>query len=146
MIERCLAVREFPLPHTAEETANLVKQVLGEFEVPQERCLYAVTDNCSVMEACVRELFPLGPTKRFHCVAHWLQLVINDSLSESGIIQPIARVRGYVKKVLRKDKWWQQLQKLQTEVKEYEGREPLKLFLDGGVRWGALFLMLERVG
>jgi len=144
LMERCLAVREFPVPHTAEETARLVKVVLQEFAVPEERCKFAVTDNCSVMEACVTKHFPIGRTKRFHCVAHWLQLCISDALKRSGALDAVGRVREYVKKVLRRDKWWQRLAALQLQ--EYKTRkQPLKLFLDGGVRWSALFLMCERI-
>jgi hypothetical protein len=56
----------------------------------------------------------------------------------------VERVRAYVRKVLRRDKWWQQL--VMHQLAEYKRREPLKLFVDGGVRWSALFLMCERVG
>ena len=135
-------MRSFPLPHTAENTSVVVKDVLLQFGVPVGHCVFAVTDNCSVMEKCVRDFFG-GSTLRFHCVAHWLQLVIHDALKASGVNEPVAHVRGYVKKVVRRDKWWQALAKHQAE--QYPGRDPLKLFLDGGVRWSALYLMAERV-
>lgn len=141
--ERCLAVREFPVPHTAEETATLVKRILREFDVPEERCPFAVTDNCSVMEKCVRDFFPQANTMRFHCVAHWLQLVIHGALQKSNTMDGIHRVRNYVKKVVRRDKWWQRL--AGHQVAEYPKRPVLKLFLDGGVRWSATYLMCQRV-
>ena len=145
--ERCLAVRTFPVPHTAENTATLVKEVLKEYDVKEERCIFSVTDNCSVMEACVRDHLKAGSTLRFSCVAHWLQLVISDALKESGAIEAVERVRLYVK-VPRRDKRWQQLAEFQKACFEKAGtpnKAPLKLFLDGGVRWSALFLMLDRV-
>lgn len=143
LVESCLAVRAFPVPHTAEASAAVVKQVGAYFGVPEERVFFAVTDNATVMEAAVRDHLKLGSTKRFHCIAHWLQLLVQDALKTSGASDAILRVRLYVKKVLRRSKWAARLAQLQKE--EYPKKAPRKLFLDGGVRWSATYLMCERV-
>jgi hypothetical protein len=142
LVERCLAVRAFPVPHTAAATAVCVKGVLGDFAVPEERCFFAVTDSASVMEAAVRDHMTVGRTRRFRCMAHWVQLIVLDALKATGAIDAVKTVRLYIKKVLRRGKWWEELAKHQKA--EYPDRVPLKLFLDGGIRWSALFLMCER--
>lgn len=143
LVERCLAVRAFPVPHTAEATAAVVKVVGAEYGVLEERCFFSVTDNASVMDAAVRDHMRVGHTRRFHCIAHWLQLLVNDAVKASAVNESIKRVRLYIKKVLRRSTWARRLTELQEE--HYNGREARKLFLDGGVRWSALYLMCERV-
>jgi hypothetical protein len=143
LVERCLAVRAFPVPHTAEATAAVVQAVGAEHGVVEERCFFSVTDNASVMEAAVRNHMRVGHTRRFHCIAHWLQLLVSDAVKASAVNEAIKRVRLYVKKVLRRGTWARRLTELQQE--HYKDREPRKLFLDGGVRWSALYLMCERV-
>lgn len=76
--QRCLAVRFFPGRSTAAHTAALIKKVLVEYGIPQEACLFACTDNCSTMEATVRDYFPA--MTRIFCAPHWMQLVVLDAL------------------------------------------------------------------
>lgn len=133
VVERCLAVRAFPVPHTAAATALCVKGVLADFSVPEDRCFFAVTDSASVMAAAVRDHLQVGKTRRFRCMAHWVQLLVFDAVKKTGAVDSIKRLRLYIKKVLRRSKWSHRLAELQKE--QYPNREPLKVFLDGGVRW-----------
>lgn len=76
--QRCLAVRFFPGRSRAVDTATLIKTVLTEYGIPESACLFACTDNCSTMEATIRDHFK-GMTRIF-CAPHWMQLVVLDAL------------------------------------------------------------------
>jgi len=84
-----LAVRYFPGSHTAENTAKLIRGVLGEYDIPMDRCAYACTDNASTMECSVREHLSTydHTVHRIHCAAHWLQLGVLDALEGESPMQ-----------------------------------------------------------
>lgn len=77
-IQRHLAIRVFPGSHTAEATANMIRDIMGAYAIPENAFKYACTDNCSVMTAIFDHHFV--DTTRIFCAPHWMQLVIKDAL------------------------------------------------------------------
>lgn len=49
-----LAARHFPSPHTASQIADLVQEILAEWNIPQSKIHRVLTDNGSNMVAAFK--------------------------------------------------------------------------------------------
>ena len=141
--QKNLKVQYFPGSHTGEAVANLVKEIASSFGIPADKILYCCTDNASNMELCVEGHMTEAPTVRIYCACHWLQLVVNDALKESGVLQGVERLKDYIAYVGKSSLASQRLEQIQKE-KLRPNEEPKKLVKDVDTRWCSLYLMCNR--
>lgn len=137
-----LALRRFEPPHTAEATEELVRKLLGEWGL-DDVVDRAVTDNASTMVAAFERL----QWRRLPCVAHWLQLTINDCLFNESTASPallvfLRKCRAIVAHFSRSTHATDALLKIQ---KALNWAKQLKMVKDVETRWNSTYLMLARL-
>jgi hypothetical protein len=78
--------------HDAGGTAEMMRKVLGRWDLTDADVDMATTDNASVMIACIRDHFPNWT--RLACTPHTLQLPLTRQLQGSYTAVPVAREEG----------------------------------------------------
>ena len=140
--KRLIAFREFPAPHTAQAIAQLIIQVLNEFQLINK--IFSVGfDNASANTASIDDLIsacsPVIDGKYFHvrCIAHILNLCVQDAI----------------------DLWQKYVDPIRTAVKLIHNKAPIgrawkkychskqcrytNFRLDVSTRWNSTYDMLE---
>ncbi|KAE8224084.1 hypothetical protein CF326_g8093, partial [Tilletia indica] len=88
----------FPVPHTAENAANLISAVLRELDI-ETKLSSCVTDNTAsaynISTILGRRIAP-SPFLPGRCAAHLINLVVKHGLDDSGRDEIFAKCRAFV--------------------------------------------------
>lgn len=91
----CLAVQEFKERHKAQCIGNVLKEILLNWEIDQNKIVTVVTDNGSNVVSAVNEVF--GKHRHTSCFAHKINLVATHTVGHNNLKPIISKVRNIVK-------------------------------------------------
>lgn len=138
LISQVLSTDEIVGPHTAENIGNILNKVFGDWEI-NDKVVTVVSDNGSNIKCAINEFL-----KKHHhpCVAHTLNLCVNDSLKANEALMTILKkcrnlVTHFKHSVLATEKL--------KNVQEQMGFPVLKVKQDVPTRWNSTLIMLERL-
>jgi hypothetical protein len=124
IVDVLLEISYFPAPHTAEEIANKLKNIMQKWEI-EDRVVTITTDNGANIVAAVRKLEPI---KRLSCAAHTLQLAIGKGLK---LVESLA---ACAKQLINFFSTQKQVERLIKVQKDSGYEEPLHLVQDISTR------------
>jgi len=163
-LKRCkvlLGCMPWQTEHDAKGTNEMIEHCLRQWEILVSRISFAVTDNASVMVACIRDHQPNW--SRLYCVAHWLQLTIAPGLDGThktvmveGVATSVWKGKGpeatneLVRKVRSLTAFFRNSQSVKRAVAVFnadpEQDMDVKAFTRAGVtRWNGFLLQARRV-
>ena len=130
-----LQTRSLPVSHTGINIANVIKQAITEWGLPEHPPL--VSDNASNMIVAAKEV---GSNPHLPCYAHTLNLAVQKGLK----INSISRLLGSIKRVVAFfHRSTTDAAVLKDKLKLLGLRE-VKLIHDVATRWNSAVDMLER--
>ncbi|XP_040294327.1 E3 SUMO-protein ligase ZBED1-like [Bufo bufo] len=135
----CRSLDTFYMPeaHTAANLAVAIKNVLSQWEIPQDKVTAFTTDNGSNIVKALREM----SQKRIPCFGHCLHLAVMASLDDDRCQAVIRKCRLIVSSF--SSSW-----KLQLRLCEKQTEQNLpnrKIVGDCKTRWGSTYNMLSRI-
>lgn len=124
-------------PHTAEYIAQTIREIMALWDI-SKKVNAIITDNASNMAAAITSL----GVRHAGCFAHTLNLVVNNSLSNT---QGFEDIKGKVKDIVsffkHSVKGSDTLRQVQTQAQR---PTVLKLTQECPTRWNSCYYMLER--
>ncbi|XP_015794375.1 zinc finger BED domain-containing protein 1-like [Tetranychus urticae] len=138
-IKLCLAAKEFPHNHSAQNISTLIKDILDQFEIDIEIIFATVTDSAANMKLAMKDI----SANHIGCVAHKLNLVVTDSLEfDRDLVNLIVKIRTIVT-------YFKQSNKASLALIEEQKKDGvdqlLKLKQDVLTRWNSTYIMIERM-
>ncbi|XP_049328332.1 zinc finger BED domain-containing protein 4-like [Astyanax mexicanus] len=132
-----LGVQQFPQQHTAENMAQVTKNLMEEWAVAEKvTCL--VTDAAANMIACVRKL----QIRHTICIAHSLNLTVRKSCDQ---IETFTDIRHKTRQIVTYFRTSTTAKEKLTRVQLQMGGPVKKLINEVSTRWNSTYLMLERI-
>lgn len=120
-------------PHTAENLKSKLVTVTQEWGIKAENIVVVVSDNAKNITKAVKDAF--GRSKHFGCVAHSLNLVVDNVIDQNKNIDEVIQK---VKKIVSHFKH------SQNDNDSLKSHTDLKLIQSCETRWNSVFYMLER--
>ncbi len=111
------------------------KNILNEWEIPQDKISAVVTDGGPNIVGAVKKLF--GNEKHLYCFAHILNLIVMKSLDDDKNLKLTAAI-DQLKKIVT---WFHQSVVAADELKKLT---PLKLKQSVPTRWNSVLTMIDR--
>lgn len=130
-----LQTRELPLSHTGENIANVLKDAINEWGLPE--CSALVTDNAANMLVAAKSV---GFQHHLGCYAHTLNLAAQKGLTINSVSRLLGHIRRIVSYFHRSTTAAAALKECSTVV----GVRSVKLIQDVSTRWNSAVDMLER--
>ena len=132
----CVKADQIKGEFTAEIIENFITQSLYELNLTKEQVVSVTTDGAASFEKAGQSI-----SKHIHCVAHRLNLVVEDGLESSlQLVNLIEKIRNIVTLFKKISLMMDELQNLRSD----SGLSVLKLIQDVPTRWNSTFLMIER--
>ncbi|XP_049319320.1 E3 SUMO-protein ligase ZBED1-like [Astyanax mexicanus] len=132
-----LGVQHFPQQHTAENMAQVTKNLMEEWAIAEKvTCL--VTDAAANMIACVRKL----QIRHTICIAHSLNLTVRKSCDQ---IETFTDIRHKTRQIVTYFRTSTTAKEKLTRVQLQMGGPVKKLINEVSTRWNSTYLMLERI-
>ena len=132
-----LATKEFPDSHTADNIAEELEAILGEWKLPVDGLCAATTDNGSNIVLATEVLgWPRMP-----CFSHTLQLAVERAVSLPEVSKALARCRRLVSHFNHSSKSTYLLKQKQKDLHHSQH----SLIQDVATRWNSAFYMVQRV-
>ncbi|XP_022535823.2 zinc finger BED domain-containing protein 4-like [Astyanax mexicanus] len=132
-----LGVQQFPQQHTAENMAQVTKNLMEEWAIAKKvTCL--VTDAAANMIACVRKL----QIRYTICIAHSLNLTVRKSCDQ---IETFTDIRHKTRQIVTYFRTSTTAKEKLTRVQLQMGGPVKKLINEVSTRWNSTYLMLERI-
>ncbi|XP_060557870.1 E3 SUMO-protein ligase ZBED1-like [Ruditapes philippinarum] len=135
LISHVLQTRAMPCSHTAENVAQVIREAITEWKLPQNPPL--VTDNAANMLAAARLL---GSQPHLGCYAHTLNLAVQKGLALNSVSRLLGRIRRVVSYFHRSTT---AAAILRDKIKLL-GLRQVKLIQDVCTRWNSAVDMVER--
>ncbi|XP_015795478.1 zinc finger BED domain-containing protein 4-like isoform X1 [Tetranychus urticae] len=133
----CLAVKDMEVAHTTNNIVTNILEILCDFEIPTDKLTTIVTDGAANVTSATKQIV----NDPIWCVAHRLNLIVNNTISECNDASAlICQVRNIVKLFKQSNNFSDILRKIQSS----DGQTPLKLKQDVCTRWNSTYIMLER--
>ena len=132
----CLAAKELPVAHTAENIGENIEEILDEWNIDKDIIVAAVTDNARNMINAINGIGFL----HFPCMGHTLQLGILKAFDIGPVKAALARVSNIVSHFHRSSKATYSLKEKQHLL----GLKPHMLKSSCVTRWGSTYEMLAR--
>ena len=132
----CLATKELPVAHTAENIGEKIEEILDEWNIDKDMIVAAVTDNARNMINAINGMGFL----HFPCMGHTLQLGILKAFDIGPVKAALARVSNIVSHFHRSSKATYSLKEKQNLL----GLKPHMLKSSCVTRWGSTYEMLAR--
>ncbi|KAI1703072.1 zinc finger BED domain-containing protein 1 [Ditylenchus destructor] len=135
-----LCVREFPGSHTGERVGELVRAMLKEWAVPQEKCFLFLRDGGANM----RKAFNMDSASELEsadCAAHLLNLIVKEGLKHAPVQKLLEKCRKIVTH-------FKQSNLAKSAFKEIQVEEDLPeqvLLQDMPIRWNSAYFMCRRL-
>nr|CAI5842006.1 unnamed protein product [Callosobruchus analis]CAI5856383.1 unnamed protein product [Callosobruchus analis] len=127
--------------HTAEYLSTTIKNICEKWEIPDEKIVSVTTDNGANIVKAIELTF--GRAKHVRCIAHTLNLVVQNSVMVTEIKTFIDKVRRIVQWFHQSGVGADQLRNSQKAENVPEGK--IKHLLgDVSTRWNSQLHMLER--
>lgn len=139
-----LGVRRLTESHTGEYIASEIEQLLGVFQIPKSKIVSICTDGGANMVASVKKL--CGEGKNVYCLAHLLNLVVNDGLEDTSnpkLKELISEVKNIVTFGRHSNLFMDALRVEQEKEGTSEGRV-LLLIQSVPTRWNSTYDCLKR--
>lgn len=133
-----LGTNELTTAHTGENIAEAIMNIFQNYNIA-DKIVTIVTDNGSNMKKAVSEYL-----KKYNhfCVAHTLNLSVQETVSGSKEFQPIlVQCRSLVSHFKRSSTAMYKLREAQKQL----NLPPLVLIQDVSTRWNSELMMLERL-
>ena len=130
-----LQTRSLPVSHTGINIANVIKQAITEWGLPEHPPL--VSDNAANMIVAAKEV---GSNPHLPCYAHTLNLAVQKGLKINSISRLLGRIRRVVAFFHRSTTAAAVLK----EKLKLLGLREVKLIHDVATRWNSAVDMLER--
>ncbi|XP_038124278.1 E3 SUMO-protein ligase ZBED1-like isoform X2 [Cyprinodon tularosa] len=132
-----LGVEHFPQQHTAENMAQVKKNLMQEWAIAEKvTCL--VTDAAANMVACVKKL----QIRHTICIAHSLNLTVRKSCDQ---IETLTEIRNKTKHIVTYFRTSTTAKEKLAQVQLQMGGPVKKLINEVSTRWNSTYLMLERM-
>ena len=132
----CLATKELPVAHTADNISEMIEEILDEWNIDKDIIVAAVTDNARNM---INAINGMGFC-HFPCMGHTLQLGILKAFDIVPVKAALARVSSIVSHFHRSSKATYSLKKKQNLL----GLKQHMLKSSCVTRWGSTYEMLAR--
>ena len=132
----CLATKELPVAHTADNIGEKIEEMLDEWNIDKDIIVAAVTDNARSM---INVINGMGFC-HFSCMGHTLQLGILKAFDIGPVKAALARVISIVSHFHRSSKATYSLKEKQNLL----GLKPRMLKSSCVTRWGSTYEMLAR--
>lgn len=127
--------------HTGEYLSDMILKVCEDWGLPNEKIVSVTTDNGSNIVKAIEITF--GRAKHIRCLAHTLNLVVENSVNSTEVKLFLDKVRKIVTWFHQSGVGAEELRQLQMQQKVAEGK--LKhLVGDVSTRWNSQLLMIER--
>ncbi|XP_046590212.1 E3 SUMO-protein ligase ZBED1-like [Neodiprion lecontei] len=127
--------------HTGEYLSEMILKVCGDWDLSIEKIVSVTTDNGSNIVKAVEISF--GRAKHIRCVAHTLNLVVDNSVKSTEVKLFLDKVRKIVTWFHQSGVGAEELRQLQTQEKIPDGKVK-HLVGDVSTRWNSQLLMIER--
>ena len=132
----CLAIKELPVAHTADNIGEKIEEILDEWNIDKDIIVAAVTDNARNM---INAINGMG-LRHFPCMGHTLQLGILKAFDVGPVKTALACVSNIVSHFHRSSKATYSLKEKQNLL----GLKPHTLKSSCVTRWGSTYEMLAR--
>ena len=106
----CLATKELPVAHTADNISEKIEDILDEWNIDKDNIVAAVTDNARNITNAINQMGLL----HFPCMGHSLQLGILKAFEIGAVKTALARVSNIVSHFHRSSKATYQLKEKQN--------------------------------
>ncbi|XP_044739986.1 E3 SUMO-protein ligase ZBED1-like [Chrysoperla carnea] len=127
--------------HTGEYLSEMILKVCEDWGLPIEKIVSVTTDNGSNIVKAIEITF--GRAKHIRCLAHTLNLVVENSVNSTEVKLFLDKVRKIVTWFHQSGVGAEELRQLQMQQKVAEGK--LKhLVGDVSTRWNSQLFMIER--
>ena len=120
---------------TAENLSACLDSVFNEFSLEKSKMFLLLRDGASTMSKLAR----INNLNSMHCLAHSLQLVVNDATKSMGLNIIIEKVKRFIAK-LRKSSL---LKKAFHDAQQLEKLPKKNLEMGIEVRWNSLYTMFN---
>lgn len=80
--------------HTAEYLSNIIKNICKAWQIPDEKVVCVTTDNAPNIVKAIEIVY--GRAKHIRCMAHTLNLVVNNAVTEPEMKTFLEKVRRIV--------------------------------------------------
>ncbi|XP_077315557.1 max-like protein X isoform X1 [Lithobates pipiens] len=131
-----LNAREFVGSHTAAAIADTLKSILDTWHIEKSKVHLIVRDNARNMAKAMED----SELKSIPCMAHTLQLAVNEGLlSQRTISDIVSKGRKIVGHFKHSPLAYSRLQALQIQF----GMPPKRLQQDVATRWNSTYYMLQ---
>ncbi|XP_064475751.1 E3 SUMO-protein ligase ZBED1-like [Ornithodoros turicata] len=133
-----LATRHIFESYTALNFSSMLQELCSEWHIPSSVTAFIVTDNGRNMRAAVRQL----PWKERACLAHTLQLAINDALPQvPGLTELCKKAPAIVGHYKHSSAAQKRLDDLLLKM----NKPTLKVLQNVPTRWNSQFVMFSRL-
>ena len=138
-----LATRRIVGQHTAIKIHEALNDITKEFNI-NHKVAGLTTDNASNMKKAGRlQVFNTCPDAAVSCMAHTLQLAVQDGLDQDEIEQAAREARDLVGHFNRLNLQSDALE--QYQLRQNPDKTPLTLIQDVCTRWNSMYFMFERL-
>lgn len=127
--------------HTAEYLSTTIKNICEKWEIPDEKIVAVTTDNGANIVKAIELAF--GRAKHIRCIAHTLNLVVQNSVM-------VNEIKIFIDKVRRIVQWFHQSGVAADQLRNSQKAENVPegkikhLVGDVSTRWNSQLHMLER--
>ena len=131
-----LNVKHCPGSHTGTLIRDMMREMLGRWEIPLEKVHVVLRDNASNMRKGMAEV----PVKSLGCLAHTLQLVVKEGLlAQRSVNDAIANGRSIVTHFKHSNAAVDNLEAIQEDMNQPTKR----LQQDVKTRWNSTLYMIQ---
>ncbi|XP_053200377.1 E3 SUMO-protein ligase ZBED1-like [Panonychus citri] len=136
LLSACIKADQFKGEATSERIESFIKNTCQEFDLNLESLAAITTDGAANYSKAAKSCGP-----HIHCVAHKINLVVEDALEASiDLVNLIDKVRTLVTAFKQSSVLMSDL----TTTREENNLQPLKLIQDIVTRWNSTYHMIAR--